>query len=396
MRVSLLEASAGEVTPQIGDGRGGGGKPSVVWRAWRWARGRLTVAAFSAPTVLAVIYYGFLATPRYESEAEFIVRSVNGSHAAPGLESLMQAIGISRSSDDTNVVVNYLSARQAVSELEAALPLRQMYGLKEADVLARFPRPFLGDSFERLYDYYGDRVVASMDTDTGIVTLTVEAFRPDDAQTIARRLLSQSEALVNVINDRLQADTVKSAETVVAEATKAVVDTHEEVTRFRNAETVVDPSQNAIAQLTTIANLSGQVDLVLAQISQSDRISPASPAVASLRAKADALSAQIASEQKSLAGPHSAVADKVSAYERLILLRTIADASLQAAASSLISARADARRQHLYLEVISTPNLPDEPTQPHRLRSVATVFAISCAAAAVWWLLSVGVKEQDR
>ena len=65
-------------------------------------------------------------------------------------------------------------------------------------------------------------------------------------------------------------------------------------------------------------------------------------------------------------------------------------------AIALQAARADARRQHVYVEVIAAPNLPDEAMQPERLRSVAIVFAVSAAAFALLWLLSVGVKEHDR
>ncbi len=374
----------------------GAGARRVAARRWGRVLRRLVVAAIVSPAVFAVVYYGLVASPRYESETRFIVRGVNGTRAAPGLESLIQAFGIARSNDDTNVVLEYLLSRDAVAELEAALPLRAMYGVKEADPLSRFPRPFLSDSFERLYRYYEDRVGVFDDTDTGIVTVTAQAFRPEDARAITRRLLSQAEALVNAMNARLQADTVQSAQAVVAEAAKAVMEAHAEVTRFRNAELVVDPSQNAIAQLTTISELSGQVDRVLAQISQSGRLSPSSPAVAPLRAKADALTAQIASEQKALAGSHSAVADKVSTYERLSLLRTLADGSLAAATASLTTARADARRQHVYVEVISAPNLPDESMQPQRLRAVATAFAVSGAALAVLWLISAGVREHGR
>ena len=53
------------------------------------------------------------------------------------------------------------------------------------------------------------------DTDTGIITIQAQAFRSDDAQAIARQLLTQAEALVNAMNTRLEADTVNSAETAV-------------------------------------------------------------------------------------------------------------------------------------------------------------------------------------
>lgn len=401
MKVFRLESASGRLRPEIGGKtlpdverprRGAAAGKRRRQGLMRW----VSFATLVGPTVVAAVYFGLVVTPRYESETQFIVRGIQSNRTIPGLESLMQAIGIARSSDDSNVVLDYLTSRDALAALEVALPLRAMYGHKSADPLSRFPRPFFGESFERLYWYYQDRVSAIADPDTGIITVKAEAFVPEDARAIARQLLSQSEALVNTMNARMEADTVQSAETVVAEATKAVMEAHDEVTRFRNAEMVVDPSQNAIAQLTTIADLSTEVDEVLAKISESSKLSPSSPGVRALKAKADALTAQIAVEQKALAGPHSAVADKVSSYERLMVLRDLADQGLEAATVSLTSARADARRQHIYVEVIAAPNLADESTQPESLRLVASTFAVSAAAFAVMWLLSVGVREHGR
>lgn len=356
---------------------------------------RLFMAIVVAPTAVAAAYFGVWAAPRYVSETQFMVRSIDSPQGTGSfLQTILQAVGITRSQDDSNAVLEYLSTRDAVRALEAALPLLKMYGCKEADWLARFPRPFFGDSFERLYWYYHDRVTAYSDPDSGIVTLQAQAFRPDDAQSIARQLLSQAEALVNKMNDRLEADTVHTAETSVAEAQKAVLSAQEDIDRFREAELVVDPTQNAAAQLGTITQLSAQVDQTLAQIQASLRLSPSSPTAVALKAQADALSEQVAREEKALAGSHNAVSSKVSEYDRLTLLRTLADASLMAARSSLDNARTDARRQHVFVEEITLPNLPDYPTEPERLRSVATVFALGLAAFFVLWLASIGVKER--
>ena len=363
-------------------------------RRLQWA----SMIVIATPTLIAALYFGLWAAPRYVSETLFIVRSVQGAEISSGggLMGILQAFGFTRSNDDSNAVLSYLASRDAVSGLAAALPLRKMYARPEADAPARFPRPFFGDSFERLYWYYNNRVTAFQDSDTGIITIQAEAFRPDDAQAIARQLLSQAEALVNSMNSRLEADTVSSAETAVAEAKKVVLAAQEDVDRFRNAETVVDPGQNAIAQLGTITDLSSQVDQVLAQILQSNRLSPSNPTIAALKAKAEALSTQVNAEQRALAGSHEAVSNKVSAYERLTLLRSLADASLAAATASLDTARTDARRQHVFIEEIAAPNLPDYSTEPQRLRSVASVFAISVAAFAVFWLVSIGVKESGH
>lgn len=354
------------------------------------------MAAVAAPTVLAALYYGFWAAPRFVSETQFIVRTAQGNQLGSGsvLQGLLQAMGVTRSTDDSNAVMSYLQSRDAVASLEKALPLRKFYTREQADGLARFPHPFFGDSFERLYWYYNERVTLIQDPDTGIITLQAEAFRPEDAHAIARHLLSQAEDLVNAMNVRLEADTVHTAEVEVSAAQKVVLAAQEDIDNFRNAAVVVDPTQNAAAELTTITSLSGQVDQVLAQILSTERLSPSNPATAALKAQADALLAQIANEQKALAGSHEAVSSKVSTYERLTLLRTLADASLATARSDLDSARTDARRQHVFVEEIVAPNLPDYPTEPESLRMVVTVFAISLAALAVLWLITIGVKER--
>jgi capsular polysaccharide transport system permease protein len=372
------------------------------YEARRRRRARALRQAFlgvvAMPTVIAAAYFFLWAEPRYVSETEFIVRSVEqhgqGS-AVASLQGLLQAFQVAHSADDSNAVIEYLMSRDAVRGLEAALPLRKMYAREEADAPARFPRPFFSDTFERLYWYYKNRVTVFSDPDTGIITVQAEGFRPEDAQAISRQLLSQAEALVNAMNARLEADTVGAAQSAVGEAEKVVLAAQAEVDRFRHSEIVVDPTLNAVAQLETITSLSTQVDQVLAQIAQNNKLSPSSPTIAALKVKADSLLTQIGREQKSLAGSQGAVADKVTTYERLTILRTLADASLTAARLSLDTARTDVRRQHVFVEQIVAPNLPDYPTEPRRLRSVATVFAITVMALAILWLLAVGLKESE-
>jgi capsular polysaccharide transport system permease protein len=368
-------------------------------RRWRARFMRWTfIAAVASPTVAAALYYGLFAAPRYVSEAQILVRSDQGAQATPGdtmLSGFLQAFGIGRSDDDTNAVLGYLHSRDAVSGLDAALPLRKIYARPEADALARFPRPLHGDRFEQLYWYYQDRTTVWADEDSGIITIQAQAFRPEDAQAITRELLRQSETIVNAMNDRLEADTVRTAETDVAEAEKAVLKAQENIDRFRNAQIVVDPTQNAVAQLGTITQLSLEVDQVLAQILANTKMSPSNPTIVTLKAQADALKAQIGNEEKALAGSKAAVSNKVSVYEELTLLRTLAEQSLAAARQSLDSARTDARRQHVFAEAIVAPNLPDYPIEPQRLRSVATVFAVSLTAVLILWLVWIGIKERQ-
>ena len=62
------------------------------------------------PVVLAILYFGFIASGQFVSEARFVVRT--SSHNDVGnLASLMQNQKISRASDETFAVADYLKSR---------------------------------------------------------------------------------------------------------------------------------------------------------------------------------------------------------------------------------------------------------------------------------------------
>ena len=145
--------------------------------------------------------------------------------------------------------------------------------------------------------------------------------------------------------------------------------------------------------LGTITQLKGDLAQTSMQLGETVSGSPSSPAIQSLQARSTALRQGIATEQGKMAGNDKALAGKVSAYERLTLLRDLADKSFGNALLALDTARQDARRQKIYVVMIVEPNLPDEDTEPQRVRSVLTIFVMSFAVFAMGWMLLAGAKE---
>src|ERR1700748_590161 len=206
------------------------------------------IAIVIAPTLVAAVYYSLLASPRYVSEAQFLVRGVSTSRIG-GLTAFFRTFGISRAVDDANIVENYVISRDAVRALEARLPLREIFGRPEGDVFSRFPRFWENDSFEKLYEYYLRRVSVVADGAQGISSMKVETFRSEDSTKIARELLLLAEDLVNRMNTRAQADAVSSAQSEVTLAEAKIVAAQADLTAFRNRALLVDPSKNAAASL---------------------------------------------------------------------------------------------------------------------------------------------------
>jgi capsular polysaccharide transport system permease protein len=346
----------------------------------------------TVPTVLACLYYGLIASKRYASEAVFVVRSISG-HRASGLEMLFQSFGVSRTVDDGNAVQSYLLSRDAVRALEQKIPLRAMFSRDNVDLFARFPHFWRTDSFERLYDYYLERVDVVQNSSKGLAELTVIAFRPDDAQAIAKGLLTLAEEMVNRLNERAQGDAVKSAQAQLRDAETRAVDLQRQLTAYRNRERLVDPTSNSASILETITALSTDLATAMTQLDQLRVSSPSSPSINALVSQVDSLKRAIALQRNQMAGGDAALASKISEYERLALEQKIAETSLTSAAASLENARLEARRQTIYLEEVVLPNAPDESNEPQRLRMVATAFVLSLLLASVVWLVLAGAKE---
>lgn len=345
----------------------------------------------AAPTVCATLYFGLWATPRYVSEAQFLVTKAMSAKPT-GFDAILKAFGSSQV-DDTSVVTGYLLSRDALRSLESQLPVHDIFARPEADIFSRFPRFWRSDSFERFFDYFLDRVLVSQDPKTGLTVLRVETFRPQDSQSLASALLKLAEKAVNDINTRAETDTLNFAYAELSRAEEKLIGAQQALTVFRTQELLVDPTKSSAAVLDSITRLTRDRAQVLAQKQQILASAPSSPAAQSLTSRADALQTQIDQERAQLAGGTGSLAPIVSTYERLTLLRDLAEKNVASAQAALEAARQEAQRQHLYIQVPISPNLSDLSTEPHRLRAIASALVTGFAIFAFIWILMVGTNE---
>ena len=347
------------------------------------------------PTAAAAIYYGLLAAPQYVSHVEYVVRGVD-SHRSSGLASLLNTFGISRAADETSAIESFLKSREVVEKLNARVDLRAVYGADAADRLARFPRFWERDSFENLYAFTRKFIGIFRDPSNGVTRLDIVAYDPASAEKIAAAMIDLASDMANSLNARAQTDTVQAAKRDLEESRDGVVKVQSELTAFRNEALLVDPLAFAGAMLQGIGALSLERARTQAQIAETERLSPNNPGIDSMKASVAALEHKIQDERGKLAGDNSARAGKVANYERLTLMRDLAEKRYAAALVSLQTAQADAERKRIYIEEIVKPNLPDEPTAPERFRNVLSVFVVGFICFSIFWILSVGSKDHAQ
>jgi capsular polysaccharide transport system permease protein len=353
------------------------------------------------PTLISAIYFLFIAAPLYVSEAHFVVRSRSeGGPAALGsmLQSVGQSFGVSFGENATDAfeVHSYLVSRNAVDDMERVRALRALLSRPEADFWERFPRPFESHSSESLYKAYRRFVTVGYDSQTGISTLRVQAFRAADAQNLANSLLDGGEALVNRLNERAMADAVAQAQRQVIEAEASGTEAQAQLTAFRDRERLIDPERSSLAGLEIVGKLEGQLATMRAERASLAASAPESPQIPVLDRQIAAFDNQMETERSRNAGEADSLAPKVGEYEKLTLQRDLAVKTLESAVASLESARVEARRKQLYLDRVVSPNLPDRAIRPKRLYDIFIVFAATLVGYGILSLTIAGLREHRQ
>ena len=348
-----------------------------------------------APTVIATVYYTVLASPRYVSEARFIVRAPSQGQTS-SLGVALQGVGLSAGPVDSFAVHEYINSRDGLRQAMKLVDVKAIFADHDADMFSRFPRPFEKPSEETLFKTYQRFIDVGYDSTTGISTLRVEAFRPTDAQKLSSVLLTGGEGIVNALNERAQADAVAEAAKAQILARDRLAAAQARLVSFRNTEGLIDPRLNVeesgavISSLqTTVANLKAERDRLAAE-------APSSPQLPSLSGQISAYERQIQAERAKMTGNSQSLAPRISQYEDLTLEREFAGKELTQANAAMLSAEQDARRQRLYLERIVNPNLPDTSTEPRRLRAIITILFSTLLAYGVGWLMWAGVREHKQ
>jgi capsular polysaccharide transport system permease protein len=343
----------------------------------------LLVLLVVLPTLLSGVYFGYVAAPRYVSEARFNIAKPSAAPAmqsqALSIESGAKGLGV----DDSFAVRDYLESRDATRLLIDKADLRHMLQRAAGDPLWDLLGRMSVDTDERLFRTLKRLITVDYDSSTGITTLRVYAFSPVDAQRIANLLLDGSEALVNRLNERVLGDAVRVAEADVARAQAKALAAEDLLTAFRNHWSVIDPTALSQTVIGAISALTLQVVDVSAELNVLINSQPHSPQIAPMTARLNALQLQIKVERSRLAGGAGSFAPQVADYETLLLKRDFAAKSFVSTLTVLEAVRLDAERQQAYVTRIVTPRMPDEPDYPRPVQYTAIIFL---AGLALFWL----------
>ena len=354
----------------------------------------LFLATVVLPTLLALIYYGLLASDVYISESHFVIRSPERQSTSP-LGFILKGAGFSRAEDDAHAVQNFMLSRDAVRALDGELGIKQAYSAADLDLLSRFPGLDWDDSFENFHRYFQKQVTIQLDPTSSISILTVRAFSAQQAEAINRRLLELGEQLVNRLNERGRDDLIRYAAKEVSDLEAKAKSAALALAQYRNAQGVIDPERQSSIPLQQIAKLQEELIATKAQRLQLERVARENPQLPLLQQRIQLLEQEIEAASMRVAGGDRSLAGKAAEFQRLALEKEFADKMLASAMSTLELARNEAQRQQLYLERVAQPSLPDQALEPRRLRNIVSVLVLGLISWGVLGMLIAGIREHQ-
>lgn len=351
------------------------------------------------PTAVVGIYLFAFAADEYVAEAKFAVRgNVEPMEDAPlgQFADLIQK----HNSQDSFIARDFIQSQALVADIEQRLEVSKMFSRDEADFWSRYYGP---QPLEYLTQYWRRHVVPRIDAVSGVVTLTVRAFRPEDALTIAREVIARAEVLINGISRRAQDDMVQQTQADADKAQARLRNAHLALQSYRNRWGIIDPIKTAEATLQNVAalrkdKLKAESDLQILRGSSLDEKSRSIQAlvanVAALDFQIKQLQDQLTTEGLSGANPSTNITQALLEFEGLQVERTIAARLNESANFLLDKARIAAGSQKVYLVTFVPPALPMASIYPRR--GTATLVAFFCFLT-LWSSLALivsAIKDQ--
>ncbi|MCJ2062898.1 capsule biosynthesis protein [Methylobacterium sp. J-088] len=348
------------------------------------------------PTLVVGLYLFGFASNQYVAEAQFTVR---GNVEPMENISLGQYTNLiqKHNSQDSFIVRDYIASQTMVESLEKSIGLSKMFSRQEADFWTRFDPT---DPIEDLTQYWRTHVIAHIDSISGVIRLSVRAFTPEDALTIAREVVTRSEALINDISKRAQADMVVQAETDARTAQERLSKAHIALQSFRNQWGVIDPVKSAEGTLATLTllkkdKLKAENDL---QVLRSSSLDERSRSIQTLVANITAIDQQMKILQDEMTSSGAAgganLTEALLQYEGLLVERTIAEKLEESAHLLLDRARVAASKQHIFLATFVPPVLPTDSLYPERGHTLLVAFFCFFVIWSSSSLLIAGIRDQ--
>lgn len=348
---------------------------------------RVVIAAL-VPVVIAVCYFGFIASDRYVSESAVVLRSGNQSAANISFGGLLPVSN--PDTQDVLVVSDYIVSMEMAQHLDETFALRDHFSDPSLDVISRLTS---NANDEKYLDYYRDMVSVKYEEASSIISITTRAYAPNIAHAINSEIIQRSELLINHLSDRIVEDTLQTARQEVEGATANARDISDRLSQFTTENQSINPGTDA----TSIAGLISALEAKLAETralytEKSAYMRESTVEMRSLLNRMNGLETELQRERRRLSNEEG-VGTAIEQFKPLQVEEELARQRYAAALQALEAARVESQTKKRYLATFVKPSEPTSSTEPDRLIDTISAILLSFILYAIFALFRAAIRE---
>ena len=353
------------------------------------------VLFFLLTVIMPATFYGWYlyarAADQYESDAGFGSRTED----APSTFAFLGALGGSgvSSTKDMDILNQFIASQELVTRADKRLDLRTIFSKPQNDPWFSFPKD---GSTEDLVKYWKTMVLPSYDSGTGLMSLRVFAFEPQDAQNIARVVLEESTAIINEMSTTAQADATRYSAETLANAEKRLAAAQQRLTDFRIKNHIVDPQSQMAGASQVINTLVQQLGTAEIDLDMLEGTLPETDMrITQLKRRIEVIQKRMDEESSKVGGladtDSPGYAKLMVDYQNLQMEQDFSQKAYLASLSAYDQAVNDAQHKTRYLTTYLTPTLAESSTAPDRplriLMALLVGFLIWSSVVMIYYAL---------
>ncbi|WP_323804047.1 capsule biosynthesis protein [Sulfitobacter litoralis] len=348
-------------------------------------------------SLLASWYLWERAADRYTSVSGFSVHTEDMSSAIELLGGVANLSGSGAEYEE--MLYQFIKSQELVSRIDKTLNLRHLWSTysTEMDPIFGYHSP---GTIEDLTKYWGRMVSVYSDSSSGLISLKVQAFTPEDAQAIATEIVQESSNLIHELSAIAREDSTKHAEESLRLAAQRLKLTRRALSDFRINNQIVSPDSPLQIQTGLLSSLEAEMTETLISLDMLNQTTNnTDPRVRHAERRRQVIADRISQEREKLNYGQSAqrpagFAKLFGQFESLKVDLEFSEQAYLAARASYDAAVAEARRKSKYLAAHIPPTLSETAALPNRPFLLGMTFITSFTLWTIVMMIVYSLRDR--
>lgn len=355
------------------------------------------------PFLIFAFYQLVIASDRYESQAQMIVKEPDAASTLDPAMALLSGFGVSSGNTDTELVKAYIFSNDMLNHLEQSLQLRTHFSSSEVDIFSRLSDDASSEDF---LEYYMSRIKVEIDEKSFVIRVAAQAFTSEFAHQITKEIVDKSELYINQIGNNLAKRQLEFIEQEHKIADLRFKEAKAQLISFQQRHDLLDPEAEGMALQEITYSLEAQIAAKQTELRQLlTSMSDTAPRVVQSRSELASLRQQLENERSRLTKDNQtnnllpedeknlSVSEILARFTDYKIEMELALKSYTSSQISLEKSRIEAYRQLKFLVIVESPTVPDDARYPDTTYNITLFLVINLMLFGIGKILVATVAE---